>query len=143
MTVVYSALTLKACAVPCHSEANEWVSDIMERAKKLKVNAGHIAGTDVGPVISPAAKKRVEDLIQSAVDEGATLLLDGRGVKVPGYEKGNFVGPTIITNVKPHMRCYQEEIFGPVLICLDVDTLDDAISLVNSNRCVRSGAYTP
>lgn len=115
----------------------------MERAKKLKVNAGHIAGTDVGPVISPAAKKRVEDLIQSAVDEGATLLLDGRGVKVPGYEKGNFVGPTIITNVKPHMRCYQEEIFGPVLICLDVDTLDDAISLVNSNRCVRSGAYTP
>lgn len=68
------------------SEAEDWIHDIVDRAKKLKVNAGHIAGTDVGPVISPAAKKRIEDLIQSAIDEGATVLLDGRGIKVPLFE---------------------------------------------------------
>ena len=56
-------------------------------------------GTDLGPLISPEAKQRVCDLVQSGVDEGADLLLDGRGVKVPGYEKGNFVGPTILHNV--------------------------------------------
>jgi acyl-CoA reductase-like NAD-dependent aldehyde dehydrogenase len=55
-----------------------------------------------------------------SVWQGATLALDGRGVIVPGYEKGNFVGPTLLTGVKPHMDCYQEEIFGPVLVCLEV-----------------------
>lgn len=61
---------------------------------------GHVPGTDLGPVISAQAKQRVLGLIQSGVDEGATLLLDGRGLTVPGYEKGNFIGPTILTNVK-------------------------------------------
>jgi len=67
------------------------------------------------------------------VDQGATLLLDGRGIKVPGYECGNFVGPTILTNVTTDMECYKEEIFGPVLVILEVDTLDEAIALTNSN----------
>jgi len=114
-------------------EARSWVSDLAEKAKKLKVNAGHIAGTDIGPVISPAAKERIERLVESGVKEGAKLVLDGRGIKVPGFERGNFVGPTILTGVTPSMECYREEIFGPVLVCLEADTLDEAIQLINNN----------
>lgn len=88
---------------------------------------------DVGPLISPEAKQRVESIIQSAIDEGASVLLDGRGLSVKGYERGNFVGPTIIAGVTAGMRCYREEIFGPVLVCLAVDTLDEALALINRN----------
>lgn len=114
-------------------EAQEWLPDFKQRAEKLKINSGDIPGTDFGPVISPQAKQRILNLVQSGVDEGATLLLDGRELVVPGYEKGNFIGPTILTNVKPSMKCYKEEIFGPVLVCLSVDSLDDAISVINNN----------
>jgi len=105
----------------------------LKKPKKLKVTEGLQPGADIGPVISPQAKKRIEGLIQSGVDEGAKLALDGRGIKVQGYEKGNFVGPTVITDVKPNMKVYTEEIFGPVLVCMKADTLDDAIKLVNEN----------
>ncbi|KAJ1975967.1 hypothetical protein H4R34_004148 [Dimargaris verticillata] len=116
-------------------EAQAWQDEIVTRAQQLKVGSGFDPETDVGPVISPQSLERIHSLIQSGVDEGATLLLDGRQVSVAqGLEKGNFVGPTILTNVKPHMKCYQEEIFGPVLVCVNVDTLDEAIELVNSNR---------
>ncbi|TQB67726.1 Methylmalonate-semialdehyde dehydrogenase [acylating] mitochondrial [Monascus purpureus] len=115
-------------------ETKEWLPEIAERAKALNVNAGFEAGADLGPVISPQSKKRIEDLIASAEKEGATILLDGRGYKPEKYPNGNFVGPTIITNVTPDMTCYKEEIFGPVLVCLNVDTLDDAINLINSNE---------
>ncbi|KAE9982544.1 hypothetical protein EG328_010826 [Venturia inaequalis] len=115
-------------------ETKDWVPEIAERAKALSVNGGFEQGTDVGPVISPESKKRIEDLIASAEAEGATILLDGRGVKPEKYPNGNFIGPTIIANVKPHMKCYTEEIFGPVLVCLNVPTLDEAISLINANE---------
>ncbi|EEH45414.2 methylmalonate-semialdehyde dehydrogenase (acylating) [Paracoccidioides brasiliensis Pb18] len=115
-------------------ETKEWLPEIAERAKALKVNGGFEEGADLGPVISPESKKRIEDLIASAEKEGATILLDGRGYKPAKYPNGNWVGPTIITNVKPHMRCYKEEIFGPVLVCLEVETIDDAISLINANE---------
>lgn len=107
--------------------------ELVERAKKLKVACGIDPEADVGPLTSPEAKQRVESIIQSAIDEGATVILDGRGLKVKGYERGNFVGPTIIVGVTENMRCYKEEIFGPVLVCLSVDTLDEAIALVNRN----------
>ncbi|KAF2435666.1 Methylmalonate-semialdehyde dehydrogenase [Tothia fuscella] len=115
-------------------ETKDWVPEIAERAKELSMNGGFEEGADLGPVISPEAKKRIEDLIQSAVDEGATLLLDGRGQKPEKYPNGNWIGPTIIANVKPHMRCYTEEIFGPVLVCLNVPTFDEAIDLINANE---------
>jgi len=115
-------------------DATNWIPDLVERAKKLKVNAGHIPDADLGPVISPAAKKRICNLVQSGIDEGARIILDGRDIVVPGFEKGNFVGPTILTDVKPTMECYREEIFGPVLVILSVDTLDDAINMINSNQ---------
>ncbi|KAH7972322.1 hypothetical protein HPB52_011081 [Rhipicephalus sanguineus] len=114
-------------------EAKNWIPELVERAKKLNVNAGHVPGADLGPVISPEAKKRICDLVESGAKEGAKVILDGRNIKVPGFEKGNFVGPTILTDVKPSMRCYREEIFGPVLLTLNVDTMDEAISLINSN----------
>ncbi|CAH1790819.1 unnamed protein product [Owenia fusiformis] len=114
-------------------EAKEWIPEIVERASKLSVNVGTAPGADLGPLISPAAKEKVLRLVQSGVDEGADLLLDGRDVQVPGYEKGNFVGPTVLHKVKPDMQCYTEEIFGPVLVSTEVDTLDDAIELINNN----------
>ncbi|GBM91615.1 putative methylmalonate-semialdehyde dehydrogenase [acylating], mitochondrial [Araneus ventricosus] len=114
-------------------ESQKWIPELVERAKKLKVNAGHIPNTDLGPVISPEAKTRICSLVESGVKEGAKLLLDGRSIVVPGFEKGNFVGPTILSDVKPNMECYREEIFGPVLLTLGADTIDDAINLINSN----------
>lgn len=114
-------------------ESKEWIPELIEKTKQLKVNAGHVAGADLGPLISPESKNRVCDLIQSGIDEGANVLLDGRDISVPGYEKGNFVGPSVIHDVKPNMKCYKEEIFGPVLCSLNVDTLDDAIEFINSN----------
>lgn len=114
-------------------EAQQWIPDLVERAKKLKVNAGHIPGTDLGPVISKQSKERIHELIESGIKEGAKCILDGRSIKVPGFEKGNFVGPTILTNVTPSMKCYKEEIFGPVLICLNANTLDEAIEIINAN----------
>ncbi|KAK8006547.1 Methylmalonate-semialdehyde dehydrogenase [Apiospora marii] len=114
-------------------ETKEWLHDLVGRAKNLQVNGGFEPGADLGPLITPESQKRVEDLIASAEAEGATILLDGRGYKPAKYPNGNFVGPTIITNVKPHMKCYTEEIFGPVLVCLSVDSLDEAIKLINDN----------
>ncbi|MBB3228901.1 malonate-semialdehyde dehydrogenase (acetylating)/methylmalonate-semialdehyde dehydrogenase [Luteibacter sp. Sphag1AF] len=114
-------------------EAASWIPDLVERARGLKVNAGDQPGTDVGPVISCASRERIEKLIASGVEQGAKLELDGRSPKVPGYESGNFVGPTIFSGVKPGMRIYDEEIFGPVLVILTAETLDEAIELVNAN----------
>jgi len=114
-------------------DTQKWIPEIAERARKLKVGEGNQPGIDLGPLISPQAKERVNKLIQSGVDEGAKLLLDGRNIKVSGYEKGNFIGPTILTDVKPNMKVYSEEIFGPVLICLNAKNLDDAIQIINSN----------
>ncbi|KAM9987995.1 hypothetical protein ACTFIZ_003336 [Dictyostelium cf. discoideum] len=115
-------------------ESKNWIPELAERAKKLKVAGGAVPGADLGPVISAASKERIHQLIQSGIDEGAKCILDGRNVVVdPEFSKGNFVGPTILTDVKPHMRCYKEEIFGPVLVCLNVDTVDQAIQLINAN----------
>jgi malonate-semialdehyde dehydrogenase (acetylating)/methylmalonate-semialdehyde dehydrogenase len=113
--------------------SQQWLPELVERAKKLQVNAGNEPGTDIGPVISRAAKQRIFELIESGVKEGATLLLDGRNTKVPGYEEGNFIGPTIFTDVTTNMKVYRTEIFGPVQIVLAAPTLDDAIALVNRN----------
>ncbi len=107
--------------------------DIVAKAKTLKVNAGAEKSTDLGPVVSKNAKHRILGLIEDGVKEGATLELDGRGIKVPGYEQGNFIGPTIFSAVTPEMKIYTTEIFGPVMVIVGVDTLDEAIALVNNN----------
>ena len=114
-------------------EARNWVNDLSVKAQTLKVNAGTEKGTDVGPLVSCAARERVEGLIERGVAEGATLVLDGRQPQVPGFEQGNFVGPTIFNGVKPGMSIYEQEIFGPVLCLAGTDTLDEAIELINRN----------
>ena len=114
-------------------EAQQWVPELIAKAKTLKVNAGVEKGTDVGPVVSCAAKDRVQGLIERGVADGATLELDGRNPSVPGYEKGNFVGPTIFSGVKPGMSIYEQEVFGPVLCLAEAATLDDAIAMINAN----------
>ncbi|WP_256830970.1 CoA-acylating methylmalonate-semialdehyde dehydrogenase [Pseudomonas sp. Pse1] len=113
--------------------AKQWLPDLKALAQKLTVNAGSEPGTDVGPVISKRAKARILELIESGIKEGAKLELDGRDISVPGYEQGNFVGPTLFSGVTTDMQIYTQEIFGPVLVVLEVDTLDQAIALVNAN----------
>jgi len=114
-------------------DAQQWIPDLVAKAKTLKVSAGVEAGTDVGPLVSCAALDRVSSLIERGIAEGATLELDGRKPQVHGYEKGNFVGPTIFSCVKAGMTIYEQEVFGPVLALMAADTLDEAIALVNAN----------
>ncbi|SDZ99224.1 CoA-acylating methylmalonate-semialdehyde dehydrogenase [Marinobacterium iners] len=114
-------------------EAKEWLPEMIERSKEMKVGPGTQRDADLGPLVSPQARDRVVSLIDAGVAEGATLALDGRNISVDGYPEGNFVGPTIFTDVKPEMRIYSEEIFGPVMCVVCVDTLDDAIEFINAN----------
>ena len=114
-------------------EAQKWVPELVAKAKTLKISAGVEAGTDVGPLISCAARDRVNSLIEGGVSEGAKLELDGRNQQVAGFEKGNFVGPTVFSGVKPGMGIYDHEVFGPVLALMAADTLDEAIEMINAN----------
>jgi malonate-semialdehyde dehydrogenase (acetylating)/methylmalonate-semialdehyde dehydrogenase len=114
-------------------EARSWIPDIVAKAKTLKVNAGNEAGADLGPVISKQAKERIESHIAQSEREGAKIELDGRGHQIPNYPKGNFIAPTVISGVKPEHKAYQAEIFGPVLQIVSVETLDEAIELINKN----------
>jgi malonate-semialdehyde dehydrogenase (acetylating)/methylmalonate-semialdehyde dehydrogenase len=104
---------------------------VIKRAKETVIGNGLDSNVTMGPLISPAAKERVKGLIQSAVDEGAEILLDGRQNvdHLPGY----FLNPTVIKGIKPHMRIAKEEIFGPVVLLADVETLDEAITWLNSS----------
>ncbi|KAG6836380.1 Methylmalonate-semialdehyde dehydrogenase [acylating] mitochondrial [Arthromyces matolae] len=114
-------------------ETQAWLPELIARASKLNVNGGFEAGVDLGPLISPAAQQRVIDLISSAEDEGGNILLDGRNVSVPAYPGGNFVGPSVI-DATTSMKCYREEIFGPALVVIRAETLDDAIDIINANK---------
>ena len=115
-------------------KAREWVPELVAKARRLSVGAGNAAGTDVGPVISCAAKERVEALIAKGVEEGAVLELDGRlPPSAGGLKDGNFIGPTVFSGVKPGMAIYDQEIFGPVLCLAEAESLDEAIALVNAN----------
>ncbi|RMX08996.1 CoA-acylating methylmalonate-semialdehyde dehydrogenase [Allofranklinella schreckenbergeri] len=114
-------------------EAQKWLPELVEKAKTLKVSAGTEQGADLGPVISCAALSRIEGLIERGVADGAKLELDGRKPNVPGFEKGNFVGPTIFSGVKPGMAIYDQEIFGPVLCVVEAATLEEAIEFINAN----------
>lgn len=114
-------------------EARQWLPDFVARSRQLKVNVGTDREADLGPLVSPQARERVNGLIAKGVSEGATLLLDGRDIQVADYASGNFVGPTIFDNVTENMAIYKEEIFGPVLCVVGVDTLEDAVAFINRN----------
>jgi malonate-semialdehyde dehydrogenase (acetylating)/methylmalonate-semialdehyde dehydrogenase len=87
----------------------------------------------MGPVISQPSKARIEELIGLGTDEGASVLVDGRGASIKGYEGGYFVRPTILADVQPGSEIWKTEIFGPVLSMMHVDTIDEAIKLANSH----------
>ncbi|MEL7797395.1 UNVERIFIED_ORG: methylmalonate-semialdehyde dehydrogenase [acylating] [Idiomarina abyssalis] len=113
--------------------AKEWIPEIAEAIAKVRPGAWNDEGAAYGPVISPQAKERVEALITQGEKEGAKLLVDGRNCKVDGLPNGNWVGPTVFSNVTPDMEIYKTEIFGPVLCATEVDSLEDALELVNNN----------
>jgi malonate-semialdehyde dehydrogenase (acetylating)/methylmalonate-semialdehyde dehydrogenase len=115
-------------------EARQWIPDIVARAKKMSVGDGTSKTTDVGPLISCAAKERVESLIAKGIEEGARLEFDGRLPPLDGgLKEGNFIGPTIFSGVKPGMAIYDQEIFGPVLCLAEAATLDEAVAMINAN----------
>ena len=94
---------------------------------------GGDTSVEMGPVITPESKQRVESLIGKGVQEGAKVLIDGRNASISGYEHGNFMRPTILDNVNPRGEIARTEIFGPVLSLMHADTIDEAIELVNAS----------
>ena len=123
-------------AVPVGKEtADALIEKLVPRIEKLKVRP-YTAGddTDFGPLITPMARDRVKALITSGVDQGATLVADGRTFALQGYENGFFVGPTLFDNVTPEMDIYKEEIFGPVLSQVRTDSYEEALKLVMDNE---------
>ena len=114
--------------------AGDKLVEILERkAREVKVGPGDDPASDMGPVVTAAARERVVDAVARGAEEGATVVVDGRGLKVDGHGDGFFVGPSLLDHVTPEMSAYQEEIFGPVLAILRTDTVDEAIAVINAN----------
>jgi len=115
--------------------SREWlVPGIVEAAKALRVGPGWHDGVDVGPLISAPSKERVLGILAQAEEQGAEILLDGRNLEMPaGYEKGNFVGPTVVQVKSTDNVAYTQEIFGPVLTVLEAPTLEAAMEIINAN----------
>ncbi|HET7814311.1 MAG TPA: CoA-acylating methylmalonate-semialdehyde dehydrogenase [Candidatus Baltobacteraceae bacterium] len=109
------------------------IEKLKTRIAALKIGAGSDASNDMGPVVSPEARERILNAIATGEREGAALVCDGRGKTVPGCEDGFFVGPTLFDEVRPEMTIYREEIFGPVLVNLRANTLDEALQIVAAN----------
>lgn len=107
---------------------------LVEAAKNKTTGFGLDEGIEMGPVITPESKSRIEYLIGKGVDEGANLILDGRNVSIRGYEKGNFIKPTILENVPLDGEVIKTEIFGPVMSLLPMNSIEQAIDFVNSNN---------
>lgn len=128
--------------------AEKIVPRLAQRAKALKISNGMQPDAEMGPVITEQAKQRIEGYIAQGVKEGATLVVDGRQVKVADHEHGFFVGGTLFDHVTPSMSIYQDEIFGPVLVCVRVASLEEAIKLIddhaygNGVSCYTSDGHT-
>jgi len=121
-------------AVAVGDVADRLVPALAARAKALKVKNGMEPDAEMGPVVTKQALERIEGYIGLGVEEGATLVVDGRGLKVPGHEGGFFTGGTLFDHVTPEMRIYREEIFGPVLVVVRVPDFAAAVKLVNDHE---------
>ena len=104
---------------------------IAHAAETRRVGYGLDPQVEMGPVISAESKQRIESLVDKGVSEGAKVLVEGRGAKIPGYERGYFIRPTVLEEVNPHGEIARTEIFGPVLSLMHAQTIDEAIALVN------------
>ncbi len=114
--------------------ADKIVPRLAARARTLKINHGMALDAEMGPIVTRQALERIEGYIGVGVEEGATLVVDGRGHKVAGFEAGFFTGGSLFDHVTPGMRIYREEIFGPVLSCVRVKDLAEAVKLVNEHE---------
>ncbi|MEL7365277.1 MAG: CoA-acylating methylmalonate-semialdehyde dehydrogenase [Pseudomonadota bacterium] len=114
-------------------ESKTWLEDLAQELAKVKPGAWDDQSAGFGPLISKEAKARVLALIEQGKAQGAKCELDGSHCEVEDHPDGNWVGPTLFSGVTPDMSIYQQEIFGPVLVCLEVDTLEQAIELINNN----------
>ena len=114
--------------------ADKVVPLLAERACTLKIKNGLELDAEMGPIVTRQALERIEGYIGIGVEEGASLVVDGRGYKVPGHEQGFFTGGTLFDHVKPSMRIYKEEIFGPVLSCVRVRDFAEAVELINAHE---------
>ena len=114
--------------------ADALIAKMSEGMKPLKVGPAHDSSNDFGPVITQQHMDKVVGFIDSAEKDGAKVVVDGRGVKVAGYEGGYFVGATLIDNVTADMASYQQEIFGPVLQVVRVETMQEAMDLINAHE---------
>ncbi len=122
-------------AVPVGEEtANRLVDKLLPRVETLKVAPYTDEKADFGPLVTAEALKRVKDYVQIGIDEGAKLLVDGRGFQMQGYEKGYFMGACLFDHVKPSMRIYKEEIFGPVLSILRAHDYEEGLALANDHE---------
>jgi malonate-semialdehyde dehydrogenase (acetylating)/methylmalonate-semialdehyde dehydrogenase len=121
-------------AVLVGDAADRILPKLAERAKALKVKNGMELDAEMGPLVTRQALERVEGYIASGIEEGARLVVDGRGTTVPGHPNGYFTGGTLFDHVTPAMKIYREEIFGPVLSCVRVADLAAAVELVNAHE---------
>jgi malonate-semialdehyde dehydrogenase (acetylating)/methylmalonate-semialdehyde dehydrogenase len=114
--------------------ADQIIPKLAERARTLKIKNGMELDAEMGPIVTAQARDRIEGYIALGVEEGAQLVVDGRGHTVAGHEQGFFTGGTLFDHVLPSMRIYKEEIFGPVLACVRVADFAEALSLVNAHE---------
>ncbi len=139
MGAAYGSCGERCMAVPLivavgDATADAMIAGLKAEIAKMKVGPGTDASNDMGPLVSKPHFEKVKGYVNQGVNEGATLLVDGRGVKVPGHEDGYFLGPCLFDNVKPGMVIYQEEIFGPVLGIVRVQTLQEAMDLIDAHE---------
>lgn len=114
--------------------ADALVAKMAPQIRAIRINAGDMADTDMGPLISAAHRQRVLDAVDKGVNEGARLIIDGRSFKHPQFPQGFFLGPCLFDEVNENMSIYQEELFGPVLVVLRVNSFDEAVHLVNAHQ---------
>ena len=122
-----------SAVVAVGAAADPLIAALKKRAEAIKVGPGDADGMDMGPLITGEHREKVAGYIDQGVKEGAKLVVDGRGLQVKGREEGFFLGTSLFDYVTPNMKIYRDEIFGPVLVVLRADTLEEAIALVNAN----------
>ena len=138
VNATYGCAGMRCMALPAiavqESIADKFVALLKEKAMGLKIGCAYDPSTQLGPLVDAGHKKYVSEWIQKGVDEGAKLVLDGRGLVVKDFEKGFYLGPTIFDYVTPEMSVGNEEIFGPVTVIKRVKDFEEGLELINSSR---------
>jgi malonate-semialdehyde dehydrogenase (acetylating)/methylmalonate-semialdehyde dehydrogenase len=139
MGAAYGSCGERCMAVPLivavgDATADAMIAGLKAEIAKMKVGPGTDASNDMGPLVTKAHFEKVKGYVEQGIKEGATLVVDGRNVQVPGHEAGYFLGPCLFDHVKPGMTIYKEEIFGPVLGVMRVKSLQEAMDLIDAHE---------